>query len=153
MSSMEWISETSSNSRGVSFGKIEGSREASIDLPAPGGPFSKKIADLLRRRFRAAFGALLALDVTKIWLRAGLRMNGRPRPCHNLCALKMIDELNQGQGCKNVDVLACPGGLRPARMRTDQPMAARICSNRGWQHASDRGDRSVERKFAENRGI
>jgi hypothetical protein len=40
---MEWISETSSNSRGVSFGKIEGSREASIDLPAPGGPFSKRL--------------------------------------------------------------------------------------------------------------
>jgi hypothetical protein len=62
----------------------------------------------------------------------------------------MIGEPNQGQGRKNVDVLARPGGLRPARMRTDQPMAARICGNRCWQRASDRGNCSVERKFAEN---
>ena len=32
------IIETSSNSAGVSGGRIVGSRAASIDLPAPGGP-------------------------------------------------------------------------------------------------------------------
>ncbi len=34
----EAIIETSSNSSGVSGGRIEGSRAASIDLPEPGGP-------------------------------------------------------------------------------------------------------------------
>jgi hypothetical protein len=34
---MEWISETSSSSRGLRRGKIEGSRAASIDFPAHGG--------------------------------------------------------------------------------------------------------------------
>jgi hypothetical protein len=34
----EWIIDTSSNSRGVKGGRIEGKRWASIDLPAPGAP-------------------------------------------------------------------------------------------------------------------
>ncbi len=40
---MEWMSDTSSSSRGVSGGRIEGSRAASIDFPAPGGPFNKRL--------------------------------------------------------------------------------------------------------------
>ena len=39
----EWMSETSSNSRGISGGRIDGSRAASMDLPAPGGPFINKL--------------------------------------------------------------------------------------------------------------
>ena len=34
----EWIIDTSSNSRGVKGGRIDGSRWASIDFPAPGAP-------------------------------------------------------------------------------------------------------------------
>ncbi len=35
---IDWIIETSSSSRGLSGGRMEGRRCASIDLPAPGGP-------------------------------------------------------------------------------------------------------------------
>jgi hypothetical protein len=41
-------------------------------LAGPGGPFSKKVVTSGGGDFERAFGALLALDVTKIWLRTGL---------------------------------------------------------------------------------
>jgi hypothetical protein len=39
----EAIMETSSSSAGDSGGRIDGSRAASIDLPAPGGPIIKRL--------------------------------------------------------------------------------------------------------------
>ena len=39
----DWIIETSSSSRGPKGGRIEGRRAASIDLPAPGGPFISRL--------------------------------------------------------------------------------------------------------------
>jgi hypothetical protein len=35
-------------------------------------------------------------------------------------------------------------------MRANQAVAASVGGDRGGQHANDRGDRSVKRKFAEN---
>jgi hypothetical protein len=40
---IEWISDTSSSSRGVNGGKIDGSRAKSMDLPARGGPLKRRL--------------------------------------------------------------------------------------------------------------
>src|SRR5271170_8145874 len=58
--------ETSRSSAGAIGGRMEGSRAASIDLPAPGGPTMSRFVAAGRRDFERALGALLALDVGEI---------------------------------------------------------------------------------------
>lgn len=65
----DWIIDTSSSSRGDSGGRIEGSRCASIDLPAPGGP-------LIRRLWPPA-AAISSARLAFSWPLMSLR-SGRP---------------------------------------------------------------------------
>ena len=77
---IEWISDTSSSSAGVSAGRMEGSRAASIDLPAPGGPLSSRLCEPA-----AAISSARLADSCPLMSRrsgsapAGLRTAGRGR--------------------------------------------------------------------------
>ncbi len=119
------------------FSRSRGSVQQKI-VPPGGGDFER------------ALGAFLSLDVAKVRLRSHLSPHGRPRRRHDLGALEMIGELDQRKRCQHIDVLCRPGCLWSARVRADEPVATRIRGNRGGEHASDRGDRSIEREFAEN---
>ena len=76
----EWTIDTSSSSRGLSGGRIEGRRCASIDLPAPGRAAHQEIVPAGGGDLERALGALLALDVAKVGLRPAGRAHGRLGP-------------------------------------------------------------------------
>ena len=146
----DWIIETSSSSRGDSGGRIEGSRCASIDLPAPGGP----IISRLWPPAAAISSARLALS----WPLMS-RRSGRPSPAGAIAGsgrastcvpLKWLASWISERGARISISPRGPGRLRPAGRRADQPVAAPVGRHRGRQHAGDRGDRAVERQLAEH---
>ena len=103
------------------------------------------------RDLQGALGALLALDVAQVERRALELADLRARPHQHLRALEMVGELDQRAGRDDLHLGARPGGLRPARGRADQPLAARIGADRRRQHARDRRDRAVEPELAQHR--
>ena len=113
----DWIIETSSSSRGASGGRIEGSRCASIDLPAPGGPLISRLWPPAAAISRARF----ALSWPLMSFRSGRPLSsgrdGGLRPRHHLDALEVVRELDQRARREHLDVAARPGGLRRRRHR------------------------------------
>src|SRR6202000_2731343 len=93
----EAIIETSSSSDGESGGRIDGSRAASIDLPAPGAPIISK---------GWPPGAVVS---RKTELGGGRLPHFRLRPRQHLRALEMVGDLDQRVGRDDLDVGAGPG--------------------------------------------
>ena len=147
----EWIIDTSSSSRGVSGGRIDGRRWASIDLPAPGAP-------LIRRLWppaAATSSARLALSWPLMSRRSGCgpadaRSAGSGRD--STCApLKWLASWISERGRENVEIGRRPGRLGAARRRADQALAGGVGGDRRRQHAGDGADRPVERQLADHR--
>jgi len=98
-----------------------------------------------------ALGGFLALDVGKVEERAFGFEDFGLRPRQHLRALEVIGELDQ-RGCRdNLDIRARPSGFRSANRRADQTLAAGIGADGGGQHAGNRGNRTVEAEFAQDR--
>jgi hypothetical protein len=102
------------------------------------------------RDLERAFGRLLPFDVGQIGQTGAGRAHRRLRPRHHLRSLEMIGELDQRARRENIDVGRRPGCLRPAFMRADEPVAARVGRDRRRQRAGHRRDRAVERQLAEH---
>ena len=127
-----------------------GSRAASIDLPAPGGPTINR----LWPPAAATSSARLALS----WPLMSARSSGwavhfedfRLRPRQHLRAFEMVGELNERRRRDDFDLGARPGRFRPARRRAHQAFVARIGADGGGQHAGDRRDRAIEAELAEH---
>src|SRR5690349_3524112 len=98
--------------------------------------------------FEGALGALLALDVAQVELRLGELMHFRLRARQDLRALEMVGDLNQRFCGDDLDVRARPRRFRAAGRRTDQSLVAGVGTDRGWQHARNGRDRSVEPELA-----
>src|SRR5208337_2934756 len=62
----------------------------------------------------------------------------------------MIGELDQRAGRENVEIGRGPGRLGSAGGRADEALAVGVGGNRRRQDARDRGDRSIERQFADD---
>ena len=103
------------------------------------------------RDLQRPLGALLALHVAQIGQVGPGRPHGGLGPRHQLRALEVVGELDEGARRQHVEVAAGPGGLRPAGRGADQPVAGRIGGDRGRQHARHRRDGTVEREFAQHR--
>ena len=129
--------ETCSSSRGPSGGRIDGSRAAIIDLPAPGRPTEQQVVAACSRDLQGALGALLALDVGEVWQRQDRLRDPRLRPREDLRALEMVGELDERQGRQHLDLTARPGGLRPAGGGTDEAVPATIRGDRCRQDTGD----------------
>ena len=98
-----------------------------------------------------ALGGFLALDVGKVEERAFGFEDFGLRPRQHLRAVEVIGELDQ-RGCRdNLDIPARPTGFRSANRRADQTLAAGIGAVGGGQHAGNRGNRTVEAEFAQDR--
>ena len=127
----------------------QGSRAASIDLPAPGGPFSSRLwppaAAISSARWHSP-------DLYVAQIRQCRRQSAHrgPRPRHDLRAFEMIGELNQRNRRDTSISRSGPGRLRAALARADQSVATRIRGDRSRQYTGDRGDRPVECEFTEN---
>src|SRR5215471_13410449 len=109
--------DTSRSSAGASGGRIDGSRAASMDLPAPGGPTISRLwppAD-----FERALGAFLTFDVGQIEHRAARLQNFRLRPRQDLRAFEMIGELDQRARGDDFDFRTGPGRFRSASCGAD----------------------------------
>ena len=65
-------------------------------------------------------------------------------------ALHMIDQLDDGAGRQNIDILAGPGGFGAAGLGADEAEIAAIGGHRRRQHAGHRGNRAIERQFAKH---
>ena len=137
------------SSDGDSGGNIEGSRAASIDLPAPGDPMHKEMmppaAAISSARFALSW-PLMSRNQQIGFLRVHLRLRAR----QHLRAFKVVGDLDQRMRGHDLDVPARPGRLRAAGSRTDQPLLARVRPDRRRQHARDGRDRAVEPEFAEH---
>ena len=146
---IEAIIDTSSSSLGESGGRIEGSRLASIDLPAPGRPDHQHVVAARRGHLERPLRGLLTLDVGKVGEQP--RRIGEPRlgPRQHLRAAEMIGDGDQAARREDRHVATGPGRLRPGRRRADQPAAHGIGGDRRGQHAGHRRDRPVEGEFAE----
>ena len=142
--------ETSRSSAGASGGRMDGSRAASIDLPAPGGPTMSR----LWPPAAATSSARLALSWPLMSARS--RTAGRDfedfrlRPRQHLRALEMIGQLDQRSRRDDLDFRARPGRFRSAFRRADQTFAARIRADGSRQHAGDRRDRAIEAELAQD---
>ena len=101
---------TSSISAGASGGSRDGSRFASIDLPAPGGPIIRRLPSG-GGHFEHALGGLLALDVAQVRHRFMARVGSRQRTLQRLQAFEVIDELKQDGRREDRHVGGGPGGL------------------------------------------
>ncbi len=112
------------------------------------------VVALPRRDFQRALRRFLALDVAQVRHRPRLRRLHRRGLGEDLGAPEMVDQRDDGPRRKNaagiVRAHARPGGLRPAFMRADEALAARIGGDGGGQRARDRVDRAVEREFADD---
>ena len=60
-------------------------------------PVQQKIVAPCGSDLKSALGAFLALDIAKVWLGSSLGLDPWARSCHDLGALKMIGELNEGE--------------------------------------------------------
>ena len=107
-------------------------------MPAGGGDFERPL------------GALLALDVAQIRLRAGRRADRRLRPRKDLASLEVVGELDQRARRENVEIGRGPRRLGPACAGADEPLPRRIGGDRRRQHARDRADRPVEGQLADD---
>ena len=65
---MEAIAADSWACFSVSCGSIVGRRDASIDLPVPGGPSIKQVMRARRRDFKGSFDMILPMDIGKIYI-------------------------------------------------------------------------------------
>ncbi len=119
-------------------------------LAGPGRPVHQEVVGTRRRDLEDALGALLALDLAQVRHGSGGRRHGGLRAGHDLRALEVVGELDEGAGRQHVHVAPCPGRLRPRGRRADQAEPSRIRRHRGRQHPGYRGDAAVERQFAEH---
>ena len=145
------IMETSSSSAGVSGGRMVGSRAASIDLPAPGGPTMSR----LWPPAAATSSARLALSWPLMSLRstsalAASRIFGCGRASTWVPRKWLASWMSDARG-DDLHLRARPGGFGAAGGGADQAFAAGIGADGGRQHARDRGDRAVEAEFAQHR--
>ena len=101
--------------------------------------------------FERALGALLPLDVTQVGLAARAAPDARLGPGHDLRPLEMIGELDERARRENIDLGRGPRRLRPTIIGADQAVTARVGGDGGGQRAGDRGDRAIERQFADDR--
>ena len=102
------------------------------------------------RDLQRALGAFLALDVGKVERGVGNFENFRLRPREHLRAFEVVGELDERVRRDDLHVGARPGGLRPARIGTDQPLRARIRADRRGQHPRDRRNRAIEPELAQH---
>jgi hypothetical protein len=105
--------ETSRSSAGASGGRMEGSREASIDFGA-GRPDHEEIMAASGGHFERALGAFLTFDVGEIGRYACGLEDFWLRPRQHLRALEMVGELNQRRSRDDLDVRARPRRFGPA---------------------------------------
>ena len=146
----EAIIDTSSSSAGVSGGRIVGSRAASIDLPAPGGPIISRLWPPAAATSSARLALSWPLMSREVEQRAVDLADLRLRARQHLRALEMVGELDQRGGAMiSISGLAQAASGAAGR-RADQAFAARIGADRGRQHAGDRGDRAVEAELAQH---
>ena len=89
---------------------MPGRRDASIDLPVPGGPIISKLWAACSSEFEGALGRLLPLDVAKVGIVRGCCKRCRHWRRLKLRTLEMIDERKQVGGCHDL-AAAGPGGL------------------------------------------
>ena len=141
----QWIMLTSSASRGVRSGSRPGSRAASIDLPAPGGPISNRLWPPAAAISSAALGALHALHVGRSGPRGRRPPRRRLRRGQHLGAAEMVDQRQQVGRRQHLDPPG-PGRLAALAGRADQPQVAGRGADRRRQHAGDRVERAVQRQ-------
>ena len=143
---------TSSISAGSSGGSSEGSRFASIDLPAPGGPIIRRLCPpaAATSSARLAVSWPLMSLAGPAWPRiAGV--GRRQRTLQRLQAFEVIDELQAGLPGARIDMsAAAQAASAPEALRADQALAERVRADRRGKRAGDRGDRAVKRKLAEH---
>ena len=145
---MEGIIEVSSNSAGVSGGKMAGSRAAIIDLPAPGRADEQQIVAAGRGDLQRPLGALLALDVARSRPPVPSR-TGQARPREDLVSAEMVGK--RDQGARREDLQSRAAQAASGRTgRADQASAQRIGADGGGQGAGHRRDRSIETQLADD---
>ena len=141
--------ETSSISSGVSGGRIEGSRAASIDLPEPGAPIISRLwppAAAISSTRLALSWPLTSREVGQR-RRVGLDVGLGPR--QRLQAREVIDQRQQVRRGQHGHVLVRPGRLGPAGRRADQPLAHGVGADRRRQRTRHGADRGIERQLAD----
>ena len=150
---IEAIIEISRSSRGESGGRIEGRRAASMDLPAPGGP----TISMLWPPAAAISSARLALSWPLMSFRSGMSPPperiagcGRDSTCVPRKWLASAIRLSGAMTGSSSPAHAASGPQAPGQI---SPRAERVRADRRRQHAGDRRDPSVERKFAEHHMI
>ena len=119
-------------------------------LASAGRPAHQQIVTAGRGDLQRTFGAFLSLDVAQIGQIAGRRPHRRAGTRHDLHAANVIDELNQRTRRKHLHISGRPSGLGSAFIREDQSLPAPIGGDRGWQRASDRRQRAIQRQFAKH---
>lgn len=80
--------------------------------------------------FECTFGGFLALHVPEVRQGNGLFSNLGLWPGQNLRTLHVIEHLDQGPDCKDIEIIRRPGSFRPAFLRADQPHVAGIRRHR-----------------------
>ncbi len=103
------------------------------------------------RDLEHALGALLALDVGEIGQGDAARRDCAAGPGEDLNALEVVRELDQREGRQHLDVAAGQAASEPRRRGADEAMAAAVGGDGSGQHACDRGQRAVQREFAQRR--
>ena len=145
----ECTMETSSISSGVSGGRMEGSRAASIDLPEPGCADHQEVVPAGGRHLEHALGALLTLDVPQVGQRRRVGLDVGLGPRQRLQPGEVVDQRQQVGRRQHGHVLVCPCRLGPASRRADQPLAHGIGADRRRQGTRHGADRGIQRQLAD----
>ena len=111
----------------------------------------QKIVAASRGDLQRALGALLPADVGQVGRRDARAAHRGFGTAQHLRAFEMVGELDKRARRQHVEVAGCPRRLRPAGLRTDQPVAARIGCDGGGEDAGDGRDRAVQCEFAQHR--
>src|SRR5262249_42787324 len=119
-----------------------GSRAASIDLPAPGGPTISRLWPPAAATSRARFALSCPLMSLRSMSASEFADLGLWTGEH-LRAAEMIGELDQRCSRDDLHFRACPGGLRAASGGTDEAFAAGIGADRGGEQPRGRGGRAA----------
>ena len=147
----EWIAVTSSASSSVSAGRIDGSRRASIVLPAPGGPTSRHAwppaAAISSARLAVSCPTTSAKSavVGRRGARAGLGASQR-------AAAKHVDQLDRASAARRA---GATGRATPRSTFAGGSTSARVqrrCREvpRDGQHAAHAAHAAVEPELAEH---